>query len=72
MYELDKLREIEEHIKSGRLAEDFDESSKSGKEKILEFLEKLMDLGEMADEAATKLIFKDSYLEALSGVKVQK
>lgn len=72
MYELDRLREIEEHIKSGRLAEDFDESSKSGKEEILEFLEKLMDLGEMADEAATKLIFKDSYLEALSGVKVQK
>lgn len=72
MYELDKLREIEEHIKSGRLAEDFDESSKSSKENILEFLEKLMDLGEMADEAATKLIFKDSYLEALSGVKVQK
>ncbi|EGJ51057.1 hypothetical protein V6C53_02085 [Desulfocurvibacter africanus] len=72
MYELQRLLEIEEHIKSGRLAEDFEDGSKSRKEEILEFLEKLMELGELADETATKLIFKDSYLEALSGVKVQK
>jgi len=72
MYELERLVEIEEHMRSGRLAADFDDGSKSRKEDILEFLEKLMDLGELADEVATKLIMKDSYLEALAGVKIQK
>jgi hypothetical protein len=39
---------------------------------MLDFLENLMELGEAADEAATRIIFKKYQLAALSGVKDQK
>ncbi len=52
------------HIKSGELAEIFEFSSEERRYEILDFLEKLMDLGEAADEAATKIIFKNTQLGA--------
>ena len=35
---------------------------------MLEFLDKLMDLGELADQTATSIIFKGSALGALMGM----
>ena len=54
-----------EYIRSGQLAEDFEYSAEDRRYEILDFLEKLMDLGEAADEAATKAIFKNSALGQL-------
>lgn len=51
------LLELEEYMKSGNLAEDFSYSSEERRYEILEFLEKLMDVAELADETATKIIF---------------
>ena len=39
---------------------------------ILEFLEKFMDVAEKADALATKLIFRDGYMELLAGSTDQK
>ena len=54
------LLELEEYILSGNLKEDFGYSPEERRLEMLEFLEKLMDLGELADEAATKIIFRKS------------
>ena len=56
-----------DYIRSGQLAEDFDCSEEDRRYEILDFLEKLMDLGEAADEAATTVIFKNSALGQLMG-----
>lgn len=63
------LDEVLESISSGDLKEQFEYSAEERRYEILDFLEKLMELGEAADELATKIIFKDSYLETLAGVK---
>lgn len=52
------LLELEEYIGSGTLTDDFMWSSEERRLEILAFLEKLMDLGELADEVATKIIFR--------------
>ena len=49
------------------LAEDFKWSVEERRGEILEFLEKLMDLGELADATATKIIFKGQ-LGAMMGI----
>jgi hypothetical protein len=61
-----------EYLKSGQLAEDFEHSAEERRYEILDFLEKVMDLGEIADEVATKIIFKNSQLEAFLSPKSQK
>jgi len=65
---LDYLEELEAYFASGDLAFDFEHAPESRRMEILEFLEKLMDVGELADEVATKVLFKGSFLEMLSGV----
>lgn len=52
------LAEVEEYLRSGRLAEDFFYSPEERRLEMLQFLEQLMDLGELADEAATGIIFR--------------
>lgn len=59
------LAELEEYLSSGRLEEDFEYSPEERRHEILEFLEKLMDVAELADASATRLIFKGSQLGAL-------
>ncbi len=59
------LAELEEYLSSGRLEEDFSYSPEERRHEILEFLEKLMDVAELADATATRLIFKGSQLGAL-------
>lgn len=72
MLPMDCLRDIEEMLSSGRLADDFRDGCENDRQLILEFLEKLMDLGEAADKTAAEVIFKGSYLELLASAKAQK
>jgi hypothetical protein len=60
------------YIRSGELEEDFQYSPEERRHEILDFLEKLMDLGEAADEAATKIIFKNTQLGQVMGENTQK
>jgi len=66
------LDKIEAFITSGDMAFEFDNGDEAKRYEILDFLEKLMDLAELADETATKLIFKEGYMEMLSGDSDQK
>lgn len=61
------IEELEEYLRSGDLEEDFKWSVEERRGEILEFLEKLMDLGELADATATHIIFKGQ-LGALMGM----
>ncbi|SKA76649.1 hypothetical protein [Desulfobaculum bizertense] len=72
LLDMEYLEKLEAYFTSGDLKFDFENGDEDKKFAILEFLEKLMDVAELADEQATKLIFKDGYLEMLSGVKPQK
>jgi len=60
------------YIQSGELGEDFEHSSEERRYEILDFLEKVMELGEAADETATKIIFKNTQLGQVMGEKTQK
>ncbi len=57
---LNYLLELEEYLSSGALAEDFHYSPEERRHEILEFLEKLMDVAELADEIATRIIFRQA------------
>ena len=52
---IDKIRE---YLSSGKAEEDFKKASEYEKGMILESMEQIMDLGELADEVATRLIYK--------------
>ena len=69
MLNMPYLEELEEYLRSGRMEEDFVWSAEGRRHEMLEFLEKLMDVAELADEAATRMIFRGSQLGALAGVK---
>ena len=72
MYDdLKYLEEVEQALASGRIEKDFKYGSQAKKEEILDFLQRLMDLADAADEVATRIIFKDSYLGVLAGVNTQ-
>ena len=60
----DYLLELEEYIGSGDLNDDFFWSPEERRLEILNFLEKLMDVAELADEAATRIIFRKPAKEA--------
>lgn len=69
--DLTYLTALEERLKSGEMATDFKFGTEESKENILELLQKVMDVADLADEAATKMIFKNSYLAALAGINTQ-
>ncbi len=52
------LLELEEYLTSGNLEEDFQWSVEERRHEILEFMDKFMDVAELVDETATKIIFK--------------
>ncbi len=56
------LQELLEYMRSGQLEEDFAYSEQGRRYELLDFLEQLMDAGEIANEVATRLIFKESAL----------
>jgi hypothetical protein len=63
------LEKLRQYFDSGDLAFDFENASEADKGTILDFLETLMDLADLADATATRLIFKDTYADAALGVK---
>lgn len=65
------LEKLELYFASGDLEQDFEFADEEKRMAILEFLEKLMDLADIADEQATKLIFKGQ-LEQMLGGNTQK
>lgn len=66
------INNLKEYLNSGQLAEDFEYSPEERRYEILDFLERLMELGEISDEIATKIIFKNSQLESFLRQKSQK
>jgi len=71
LFDTPYLERLADYLDSGDLETDFDFANEEGRVIILEFLEKLMNVAEKADEVATKLIFKGQ-LGALAGTKTQK
>lgn len=71
MLDMQYLEKLEAYFASGDLEMDFEYADEEKRVQILNFLEKLMDLADKADEAATKLIFKGQ-LGQLLGVNTQK
>lgn len=66
------LEKLEHYMASGDMKFEFDNGTEEKRYEILEFLEKLMDVAELADEHATKLIFKEGMLDQLAGSNAQK
>ena len=71
LLDMEILEKLEAYFASGDLEQDFDFADDEKRGDILDFLEKLMDLAEKADELATKLIFKGQLGEML-GANTQK
>jgi hypothetical protein len=69
MLNMEYLEKLEKFMTSGDMKFEFDNGTEEKRFEILEFLEKLMDVAELADEQATKLIFKEGLLDQLSGSK---
>jgi hypothetical protein len=66
------ILELKQYLGSGDLEEDFEHSAEDRRLEMLDFLEKLMELGEAADETATRIIFKKTQLGTMAGLKDQK
>lgn len=72
MLNCDDLDKLAQYFACGDLEFDFEHGDEARRQAILEFLERLMDLADQADELATKLIFKGGMLQQLAGVRDQK
>lgn len=58
MLTVDDLTELERYIRSGELEADFKDGCEHDRHYLLELLEKLMDVADLADATATRLIFR--------------
>lgn len=58
MLTMKDLEEFESRLKSGALEEEFKYAPEERRIEILELLERLMDVADLADEVATRLIFR--------------
>lgn len=58
MLNMEELAEFERYIRSGHLEKDFEDGCENDRHYLLELMEKLMDVAELADEAATRLIYR--------------
>lgn len=66
MLDIDYLERVAHYFESGDCKFEFEHGEEERRLLILDFLERLMELGEQADELATKLIFKDAYASLLT------
>lgn len=66
MLSIRDLEELEDYMRSGQLENDFRDGCENDRFHLLELLEKLMDVADLADETATKVIFRGR-LSALMG-----
>ena len=71
MFDTQYLEKLESYLASGDLEMDFEYADEEKRGRILDFLERLMDLADKADQAATKLIFKGQ-LGQMLGANTQK
>jgi hypothetical protein len=69
--DIELLEKLAAYFASGDLEQDFEFADEDKRGRMLDYLEKLMDLADTADAIATKLIFKDQLNEML-GSKTQK
>lgn len=58
MLTMEELDKFEKMLKSGKIEADFNYGDEKERGEILELLEKIMDVADVADEVATKLIFR--------------
>jgi len=58
MLTVNDLTELERYISSGELEADFKDGCEHDRHYLLELLEKLMDVADLADATATRLIFR--------------
>ena len=58
MLTVNDLEELETYMRSGELEADFKDGCETDRFYLLERLEKLMDVAELADATATRLIFR--------------
>ena len=58
MLTVNDLEELETYMRSGELEADFKDGCENDRSYLLELLEKLMDVAELADATATRLIFR--------------
>jgi len=61
MLDTEYLKRVAHYFESGDCKFEFEHGEEERRLAIIDFLEHLMELGEQADELATKLIFKDAY-----------
>lgn len=66
MLDIDYLKRVAHYFESGDCKFEFEHGEEERRLEIIDFLEHLMELGEMADELATKLIFKDAYASMIT------
>ena len=66
------IDKLQDYLESGELSEVFEYSPEERRFEILDFLEKIIELGEVADKTATEVIFKNSQLGSFLGEKNQK
>lgn len=66
MLDIDYLKRVAHYFESGDCKFEFEHGEEERRLLILDFLERLMELGEQADELATKLIFKDAYASLIT------
>lgn len=66
------LEKLEAYLASGDLEFDFEHGEEEKRLFILDFLEKLMNLADAADQLATRVIFKDSTLTDMLASNTQK
>ncbi|MBF0513962.1 MAG: hypothetical protein HQK81_07845 [Desulfovibrionaceae bacterium] len=71
MFPAQALKTLEDYFAAGDIEIDFCRASETQRGELMELLEKLMDLGDAADAAATKIIFQNSSLGALAQDKDQ-
>ena len=58
MLTVNDLEELETYMRSGEREADFKDGCENDRFYLLELLEKLMDVAELADATATRLIFR--------------
>lgn len=69
MLQLADLEAFETYLRSGDFEDHFTYSPEERRFEMLELLEKIMELSELSDEIATRIIFKGGPLAHLAGIK---
>lgn len=69
MLHIADLEAFETYLSSGEFEDHFTYSPEDRRFEMLELLEKIMELAELSDAVATRIIFKNSPIATLAGIK---